>query len=165
MTDSTPNNAFNSPRPVPHRSRALVWYAASLTVIVVVIGGWFIWQQYPSATCPKPKTIQYSYDDPRDYLGGFLAAMTSHDSATVRRYYTRDISAADRQSLEQAMSTYRSQNLELTGLDQNHPWSDIGERAVNGQTFTRLTWTTKKVDGCWRVQRVDTQTLTVGVTP
>ncbi len=132
---------------------------------MLVLGGlgWYVVTNLPTTTCPKPKTIQYSYDDSRDYLGPFLTALTSHDSRTVRRYYVPGITATDKQTLEQALKDYRAVPLTVDGESTGFPWSDISDAATNGGKVTRLTWTTKKVDGCWRMQRVDTKVLTVGV--
>lgn len=138
--------------PPPHHHIALRWYASILTLLVLGIGGWIIYLQYPSVTCPKPKTIRYSYDDPRDYLGPFLAAVSSHDTAIIKRYFVRGASTADQQSILNAENTYRGNALSVGFWTNNTVASDI---TTSPSTATRLTWTTKKIDGCWRVQRVD----------
>lgn len=145
---------------IPHkRISALQFYAIGLTVIVLGVLGWYIWYNNSALTCPRPKTIQYSYDDPRDYLGPFLRAMASDNSRVYRSYYLPHIAAADKQTLVDALTTFRSTPLTIDGWDKNKPWSDTSHSAAEKQ-FTRLTWTTKKVDGCWRVQRVDTEVIT-----
>lgn len=142
----------------------LAIYAIGLTVIILGGLGWYIWQNRSTITCPVPKTTQYGYDDPRDYLGPFLAALTSHDSSIVRRYYAKGISTTDKQTLESALSAYRSIPLVIDGWagHDGAPWSDIPDRPSAGQT-TRLTWTTEKTDGCWRVRRVDEQIISTPV--
>lgn len=147
----------------PDRKRrsALTVYTIALTVVVLGFLGWYIWRNFPTATCPMPKTIQYSYDDPRDYLGPFLSAMTSHDSRIVRRYYVPKISSQDRTTIEGAMDSYRSVRLEVGTYGSDYATTDVGYNGASGSSFTRLTWLTKKVDGCWRVQRVDEQALTI----
>lgn len=160
---NTPEQSGQVPVQPRQPNRTLAIYALSLTAVVLGGLGWYIWQGLPAATCPQPQTIQYSYDDPRDYLGPFLSAVTSHDSLLVRRYYVPGISKEDRATLQQALDRYRSLPLAVDGWQGSGgelPWSDIGDRATTGASFTRLTWTTQKVDGCWRVRRVDTQTLT-----
>ena len=161
MNSAFAPESFAPPTKPRRRPSMLAIYSVVLTLFVVGVVGWYIWQNHSTATCPMPKTIQYSYDDPRDYLGPFLSALTSHDSSIVRRYYVKDISITDKQTLESALSTYRSVPLAIDGWEGSAallPWSDIANRPSAGKT-TRLTWTTKKIDGCWRVQRVDTQTI------
>lgn len=151
----------------PRRGKGLVIYAVGLTVAVLGFLGWYIWQGLPATSCPRPKTVQYSYDDPRDHLGPFLAAIASHDTHLARRYYVPGISKSDRATLESVREQYQSMPLSIDGWQgqSQMPWSDIADPVFGGQKLTRLTWTTENVDGCWRVRRVDQQQITVGVEP
>ncbi len=157
--DSPAPESVAGPAPRRHAS-PLASYAVSLTVVVLGFLGWYIWQGMPSASCPMPSAVQYSYDDPRDYLRPFLSAVSSHDARLIRRYEVPGINQSDRASIDQAAERFRSMQLEVGTYGPAFATTDVGYDGTAGDSFTRLTWHTRKVDGCWRVQRVDEETLT-----
>lgn len=141
----------------------LAIYSISLTVIVLGGLGWYVLQNVSTTTCPKPKTIRYSYDDARDYLAPFLSAVTSHDTGIIKRYLVPGITTEDRTSILQTADTYRGTNFEIGEYGNDYAKTDIGYDGTEHDTFTRLVWHTAKKEGCWRVKSVETKPMTAGI--
>lgn len=108
--------------------------------------------RYVAASCRDAtvaKTFQYSYDDPRDYLGPFLDSLLT-GNVPIAKQFLADASVEDSITIDKSYRGY------LLAVSSWKP--DTGDVTVSitdpGNVTSQVVFHTRKFDGCWRVTGV-----------